>query len=338
MTSWLRCLACLRGPSSADPSIRLHLLSCQHIVCEPCASKAQRPNAGPESIFCPVCRACPVRCLPLNNKLPKAVSSVFQDVAKSTEVLKTAVHFQYKQREAVFQKWISDNRRQVLESRIRDRAIKNQELKQRLNSILQALEREKSVFRHLQREIREQEGLVRQKIQQHEGLERQKIQQHQWGQGNHLGSIFDLTRRQLGGDAGRVVSPPASNSSRSSSTRRRLNLLSPSSEDAGRAVSHHASKTSRSSSTGRRLNLLTSPPQILSPPLRDTEMIKMAMMENEKKRQRSREGLFQGSLIENAVYRPPKSTCVDLGPANKYNKQLLDLGPRNKPWQRRSFN
>ena len=72
--------------------------------------------------------------------------------------------------------------------------------------------------------------------------------------------------------------------------------------------------------------------------LRDTEMIKMAMMENEKKRQRSREGLFQGSLIENAVYRPPKSTCVDLGPANKYNKQLLDLGPKNKPWQRRSFN
>jgi len=296
MSSWLRCLACLRGPSSADPSIRLHLLSCQHIVCEPCASKAQRPNAGPESIFCPVCRACPVRCLPLNNKLPKAVSSVFQDVAKSTEVLKTAVHFQYKQREAVFQKWISDNRRQVLESRIRDRAIKNQELKQRLNSILQALEREKSVFRHLQREIREQEGLERQKIQQHEGLERQKIQQHQWGQGNHL---FDLTRRQLGGDAGRLVSPTASNSSRSSSTRRRLDYL--------------------------------------SPPPRDTEMIKMAM-ENEKKRQRSREGLFQGSTIENAVLRPPKSTCVDLGPANKYNKQLLDLGARNKPWQRKSFN
>ena len=72
-------------------------------------------------------------------------------------------------------------------------------------------------------------------------------------------------------------------------------------------------------------------------PLRDTEMIKMAM-ENEKKRQRSREGLFQGSTIENAVLRPPKSTCVDLGPANKYNKQLLDLGARNKPWQRKSFN
>jgi len=285
MSSWLCCLACLRGPSSADQSIRLHLLSCQHIVCEPCASKAQRPNAGPESIFCPVCRACPVRCLPLNNKLPKAVSSVFQDVAKSTEVLKTAVHFQYKQREAVFQKWISDSRRQVLESRIRERTIKNQELKQRLMSILQALEKEKSVFRHLQREIREQEG-----------LERQKIQQHQWGQGNHLGSLFDLTRRQLGGDAGRVVSPPDSNSSRSSSTRRRLDYL--------------------------------------SPPPRDTEMIKTAL-ENEKKRQRSREGLFQGSMIENAVLRPPKSTCVDLGPANKYNKQLLDLGPKNKPWQRR---
>jgi len=332
MSSWLRCLACLRGPSSGDQSIRLHLLSCQHIVCEPCASKAQRPNAGPESIFCPVCRACPVRCLPLNHKLPKAVSSVFQDVAKSTEVLKTAVHFQYKQREAVFQKWISDNRRQVLESRIRDRAIKNQELKQRLNSILQALEREKSVFRHLQREIREQEGLIRQKIQQHEGLQRQKIQQHQWGQENHLGGLFDLTRRQLGGEADR-----ASNSSRSSSTRRRLNLLSSSGGEAGRVVSPHASKSSRSSSTRRRLDLL-SPTQILSPPPRDTEMIKMAMMENEKKRQRSREGLFQGSLIENAVYRPPKSTCVDLGPANKYNKQLLDLGPRNKPWQRRSFN
>ena len=86
MSSWLRCLACLRGPSSADQSIRLHLLSCQHIVCEPCASKAQRPNAGPESIFCPVCRACPVRCLPLNNKLPKESFFILKSLSKKLNI------------------------------------------------------------------------------------------------------------------------------------------------------------------------------------------------------------------------------------------------------------
>ena len=84
--------------------------------------------------------------------------------------------------------------------------------------------------------------------------------------------------------------------------------------------------------------------------LSDTEkMLKKAMEAREKKRQRSLGGgpfpsqHQQGSLIESAVLRPPPKSAacvVDLGPANKYNKHpLLDLAPRNKPWQRRkSFN
>ena len=85
--------------------------------------------------------------------------------------------------------------------------------------------------------------------------------------------------------------------------------------------------------------------------LSDTEkMMKKAMEAREKKRHRSLGGgpflsqNQQGCMIESAVLRPPPKSAaacvVDLGPANKYNKQpLLDLAPRNKPWQRRkSFN